>query len=166
MRVLLPQSTEYFSLRLFVTMPGDDYTCTATIANAFEEIVLPDGVCEDQVGVTARFTDHRSKEVGELIVVKEVVEPNEANVMGISTCMPIEPPIEPILAEPAPSDMAVNQMPGPVVTRPAWKALDVNDKAEVIVQSEIESEPRSEVADFEAEELANELAELETEPED
>jgi len=137
MRVTLPQSAEYFSLRLYVAMPGNDYIRTATVANQFEEIALPDGICEDQVGVTARFTDHRSKEAGELIVVKEAIEhsgpssgpdePIEGNVLGYATRMPSEPPIEPILAEPAPSDMAVTQTPG-YGEEKSWQDLEIKDE--------------------------------------
>jgi len=73
MLIHLPQSALYHSIKLFVHLPEgfDNFTSHVSVANGVDEIVLSDGCPEEFVEVTARFTDHRSLPVGDIMVLKE-----------------------------------------------------------------------------------------------
>ncbi len=75
MKVHLPQSEEFHSIKLRVELldPHEDFTAHVTVANGVGEFALPEGIDEDDVRVTARYTDHRSEQVGERMVLKEAV---------------------------------------------------------------------------------------------
>ena len=127
MTINLPAHDTVGSLRLCVMTPGHP-DMRKTVATAFHrevEIKLPEGVEECDVEVCAEWLDNASRPVGNTMVLVE----------RVAQRMPIAPPIEPILAESASSDIVVKPTPDPVDTGLSWDDLDVDSQAAVIVES-------------------------------
>lgn len=76
MLIRLPISETEFSVKVFVSLPEgyEDYTMNLSIAAGTCNAVIPGGILEDEVEVTAQFTNHQSLAVGEVMMLKERVE--------------------------------------------------------------------------------------------